>query len=180
VPRVGVTSDGPAKPRVLLIGMMGAGKTTVGRELSAQTGWPYVDNDEILRRQTGREPAEIRATEGEDVLHLAESDAFDEALGLEPPTIIGVAAATVLDPAAREALREGGHVVWLRAKPETLLERIGSGTGRREDATDPEWLRKTARERQTLYASVASQIVDTDDKTPAEVAEEIRNGLEKA
>jgi len=176
--RVGVTSDGPAKPRVLLIGMMGAGKTTVGRELSAQTGWPYVDNDEILRRQTGREPAEIRATEGEDVLHLAESDAFDEALGLEPPTIIGVAAATVLDPAAREALREGGHVVWLRAKPETLLERIGSGTGRREDATDPEWLRKTARERQTLYASVASQIVDTDDKTPAEVAEEIRKSIE--
>ena len=180
VPGVGVTSDGPAKPRVLLIGMMGAGKTTVGRELSARTGWPYVDNDDILRRQTGRDPAEIRATEGEDVLHLAESDAFDEALGLEPPTIIGVAAATVLDPAAREALRDGGHVVWLRAKPETLLERIGSGTGRREDATDPEWLTKTARDRQTLYASVASQIVDTDDKTPAEVAEEIRNGLEKA
>jgi shikimate kinase len=180
VPGVGVTSDGPAKPRVLLIGMMGAGKTTVGRELSARTGWQYVDNDEILRRQTGREPAEIRATEGEDVLHLAESDAFDEALGLEPPTIIGVAAATVLDPAAREALREGGHVVWLRARPETLLERIGSGTGRREDATDPEWLRKTARERQTLYASVASQIVDTDDKTPGEVAEEIRKGIENA
>ena len=180
MPGVGVTSDGPAKPRVLLIGMMGAGKTTVGRELSARTGWPYVDNDDILRRQTGRDPAEIRATEGEDVLHLAESDALDEALGLEPPTIIGVAAATVLDPAAREALREGGHVVWLRASPETLLQRIGSGGGRREDATDPEWLRKRARERQTLYASVASQIVDTDDRTPADVAGEIIQRLEES
>jgi shikimate kinase len=178
VPAVGVTPDGPAKPRVLLIGMMGAGKTTVGRELSARTGWPYVDNDDLLRRQTGRDPAEIRATEGEDVLHLAESDAFDEALGLEPPTIIGVAAAAVLDPAAREALRDGGHVVWLRARPETLLQRIGSGGGRREDATDAEWLRKRARERQTLYASVASQIVDTDDKTPAQIAGEILKGLE--
>jgi shikimate kinase len=162
---------------VLLIGMMGAGKTTVGRELSALTGWPYIDNDDVLRRQTGREPAEIRAREGEDVLHLAESDALDEALGLEPPAIIGVAAAAVLDPAAREALREGGHVVWLRARPETLLERIGSGGGRRADATDPDWLRKKARDRETLYASVASQIVDVDDRTPAEAAEEVLKGL---
>jgi shikimate kinase len=176
--RVGVTPDGPANPRVLLIGMMGSGKTTVGRELSARTGWPYVDNDDLLRRQTGRDPAEIRATEGEDVLHLAESDALDEALGLEPPTIIGVAAATVLDPAAREALRDGGHVVWLRASPETLLERVGTGAGRREDATDPEWVRKRVRERQTLYASVASQIVDTDGRTPGEVSEEILGRLQ--
>ena len=111
--------------------MMGSGKTTVGRELSARTGWPYVDNDDLLREQTGREPAEIRATEGEDVLHLAESDALDAALGLKPPTIVGVAAAAVLDPAAREALRDGGHVVWLRARPETLFERISSGPRRR-------------------------------------------------
>jgi shikimate kinase len=160
--------------------MMGAGKTTVGRELSAQTGWPYVDNDELLRRQTRREPAEILASEGEDVLHLAESDALDEALGMRPPTIIGVAAAAVLDPATREALREGGHVVWLRARPETLLERIGSGAGRRADATDPDWLRKRARERETLYASVASQIIDVDDKAPAAVAGEILEGLERS
>jgi shikimate kinase/3-dehydroquinate synthase len=159
--------------------MMGAGKTTVGRELSGQTGWPYVDNDDVLRRQTGREPADIRATEGEDVLHLAESDALDEALGLEPPTIIGVAAATVLDPAAREALREAGHVVWLRASPETLRERIGSGVGRREDATDLDWLRKRAREREMLYASVASQIIDVDSRTPAEAAQEIIHRLDK-
>jgi shikimate kinase len=158
---------------VLLIGMMGAGKTTVGRELAARTGWPYVDNDDLLRRQTGREPAEIKATEGEDVLHLAESDALDAALDLPPPRIIGVAAAAVLDPAAREALREGGHVVWLRARPETLLERIGSGAGRRDDATDLDWLRKQTREREMLYASVATQIVDVDDRSPADVAGEV-------
>ncbi len=125
------TPDEPAGKRVLLIGMMGSGKTTVGRELSARTSWPYVDNDDLLREQTGREPAEIRATEGEDVLHLAESDALDAALGLKPPTIVGVAAAAVVDPAAREALRDGGHVVWLRARPETLFERISSGPARR-------------------------------------------------
>ncbi len=167
------TPDEPAGTRVLLIGMMGVGKTTVGRELSKRTGWPYVDNDDLLRQQTGREPAEIRATEGEDVLHLAESDALDAALDLAPPTVVGVAAAAVLDAAAREALREGGHVVWLRARPETMLERIASGTGRRGDATDLDWLRKRTREREMLYASVATQIVDVDDRSPAEIAGDI-------
>jgi shikimate kinase len=97
---------------------------------------------------------------------------------MEPPIIIGVAAAAVLDPAAREALREGGHVVWLRARPETLIERIGSGSGRRDDATDHDWIRKRARERETLYASVASQIVDVDGRTPAEIAGKVLEGLE--
>jgi shikimate kinase len=165
---------------VLLIGMMGAGKTTVGHELAAQTDWPYIDNDDLLRQQTGREPAEIKATEGEDVLHLAESDALDSALDLPPPRIIGVAAAAVLDPAAREALREGGHVVWLRARPETLLERIGSGAGRRDDATDLDWLRKQAREREMLYASVATQIVDVDDRSPADIAGEVIERIDRS
>ena len=167
------SADRAATPRVLLIGMMGAGKTTVGHELSALTGWSYLDNDDLLRQRTGREPAEIRETEGEDVLHLAESDALDDALRVEPPTIIGVAAAVVVDPAAREALRDAGHVVWLRARPETLVERIGAGRGRRADATDADWIRRRARERETLYASVASQIVDVDDLTAAAAARAI-------
>jgi shikimate kinase len=165
------TGDVPR--RVFLIGMMGAGKSTVGRELAAMTDWPYVDNDELVRRRTGREPAEIRATDGEDVLHLAESDALDDALRMEPPVVVGVAAWIVLDPAAREALREGGHVVWLRARPETLIARIGGGAGRRAEATDPAWIRRRAAERALLYADVASQIVDVDDAEPRDVARAI-------
>jgi shikimate kinase len=167
----------PGDPRILLVGMVGAGKTTVGKALSARTGWPYVDNDDLVRKLTGREPSEIFATDGEDVLHLAEADAFDAALGLDPPVIVGVAGALVTDPAHREALREGGHVIWLKARAETLLERIGSGTGRRADAADPDWLKARIREREPLYASVAAQIVDVDDATPDEIAEKILAGL---
>jgi shikimate kinase len=166
-------------PRILLIGMVGAGKTSVGRELSARTGWPYVDNDDLVRKLTGREPSEIDATDGEDVLHLAEIDALDAALGVEPPVIVSVAGAVVTDLAAREALRDGGHVIWLRARPDTLLPRIGSGTDRRADATDPAWLRAQTRAREPLYASVASQIIDVDDSTPEEIAERILEGLPK-
>ncbi|HET9346776.1 MAG TPA: shikimate kinase [Candidatus Limnocylindrales bacterium] len=163
--------------RVFLIGMVGSGKTTVGRALAERTGWPYVDNDDLVRRLTGREPAEIDATDGEDVLHLAELRALDVALEMEPPVVVGVAGVVVDDDAAREALREGGHVVWLRARPETLLKRIGTGAGRRDDAADPDWIRARLREREPRYAAVASQIIDVDDVEPAEIAELIVRAL---
>jgi shikimate kinase len=163
--------------RVFLVGMVGAGKTTVGRALSELTGWRYVDNDDLVRQVTGREPAEIDATDGEDVLHLAEVQALDLALGMDLPVVVGVAGAVVTDPAAREALRDGGYVVWLRARPETLLARVGSGAGRRDEATDPAWIRARVREREPLYAAVAAQIVDVDDRSPAATAAAILDAL---
>lgn len=166
-----MTDDPPV--RLFLVGMMGSGKSTVGREIERRTGWPYLDNDALVRTRTGRDPAAIRAADGEDVLHLAESEAFDSAFAVEPPVVVGVAAAIVTDPAAREALREGGHVVWLRARPETLLDRIGTGTGRRAEATDAAWVRGRARERDPLYASVADQVVDVDALAPDDVAARI-------
>lgn len=168
------------EPRILLIGMMGSGKTTVGRELAERTGWPYVDNDTLVQEATGRTAREIRATDGEDILHLAEGEALDRALGLPAPVVVGVAASVVTDPAAREALRDGGYVVWLRARPETLTERIGAGATRRADATDPDWLRRTARERAPLFAAVAHQVVEVDEARPGDVAEAILAGLTPA
>jgi shikimate kinase len=163
--------------RVFMIGMVGSGKTTVGRALGERTGWPYVDNDDLVRQLTGREPAEIDATDGEDVLHLAELRALDVALEMEPPVIVGVAGVVVDDDAAREALRDGGHVVWLRARPETLLRRIGTGAGRRDDAVQPDWIRARLREREPRYAAVASQIIDVDDLDPKQIAELVLNAL---
>jgi shikimate kinase len=157
--------------------MMGAGKSTVGRALSRRTGWRYVDNDELVQSISGRNATELRETDGEDALHAVEEAAFDASLKLEPPIIVGAAAAVVLDPTARQRLRSGPHVVWLRARPETLLAHIGDGRGRRAEATDPAWLAARAAERAPLYAEVASQVVDVDDRSPDEVAELILAGL---
>jgi shikimate kinase/AcrR family transcriptional regulator len=163
--------------RILLVGMMGAGKTTIGRQLAALTGWPMVDNDELVRRLTGREPRAIDAEDGEDALHDAEAAALQGALDLPPPLIVGVAGAMVDRPDLRETLRQAGHVVWLRARPETLRARIGSGAGRRREARDVTWLAARAAEREALYEATADQVIDVDEAAPGQVAAEILAAL---
>jgi shikimate kinase len=170
-------SSSPPPRTIVLVGMMGAGKSTIGRALANRTGWRYVDNDELVRKLSGRGATEIRATDGEEALHEIEEQAFRASLELEPPVIVGAAAAVVLDPANRARLRSGPYVVWLRARPETLLAHIGNGAGRRSEATDPAWIKARAEERAPLYAEVASLIVDGDDRSPDEVVDQILAGL---
>ncbi|HEX5825638.1 MAG TPA: shikimate kinase [Candidatus Limnocylindrales bacterium] len=162
--------DARKRDRIVLVGMMGSGKTTIGRELARITGWPLVDNDDLVRRRTGREPAAIAAEDGEDALHEAEAAAFGDALRRPMPLIVGVAGAMVERPAMREAIRTAGHVVWLRARPETLRARIGRGRHRRPEAVDPGWVAARASEREALYREVADQVIDVDEARPTEIA----------
>jgi len=155
---------------VVLLGMMGSGKTTVGRALAARTGWPYMDNDELVRAVTGRAPAEIDATDGEGALHAAEAAALRHALTVPPPLIAGAAAWVVTDPASTALLRAAPAVVYLRTRPETLRARIGGGVGRREDATDLAWLRSRHEERDEVYRGLANLTVDTDELGPEAIA----------
>jgi shikimate kinase len=163
--------------RILLVGMMGSGKTTIARELARRTGWPAVDNDDLVRSMTGREPAAIATEDGEDALHDAEAEALAKALERMPPIVVGVAGAMVDRADHREMLHKGGHVVWLRAWPETLHARIGVGSDRRPDAADLAWLSARAREREPLYREVADQVIDVDVLEPPEIASAILDAL---
>ena len=167
-----------AECRILLVGLMGSGKTSVGRELSAQTGWPYIDNDQLVEQASGRTAREMLAEAGEVALRVAEADALDFALATPPPCICGVAAGTVVGPRNRRALAAGGIVVWLTADPATLAARAVGAIHRpwlEEDAE--EWMRETAAERAPLYREVATLVMDTEDRLPEEVAAGIRERL---
>lgn len=157
--------------RVLLVGMMGAGKSTVGRELSRLTRWPYLDNDELLERAVGMSARKVLETEGVEGLRRAESAALAEGLRERPPVIVSVAGGVVGDAADRDRIRSGGVVVWLRAPIDVYVARVG-------DSSDRPWLRghpeaamrRLYSGRAPLYAEVATLVVDVKDRTPSETA----------
>ena len=164
--------------RVILIGMMGSGKTTVGQLLSKATGWPYVDNDALVQRHHGRTPREILAAEGKEKLRAAEAGALGRGLVLPPPVILGVAAGTILDVDSRRALDAGGVVVWLRAGTEALVGRAMDAAHRPfVDGAGRAWMADAVSDRGPLYASVADLTVDTDTGMPADAVRLIRSHL---
>ena len=166
--------------RIFVIGLMGSGKSTIGRRLSTRTGWPYFDNDALVEQVAGRNAPQIEAEDGVDALHDAELAAFEHALTIPPPVILGVAGFVVVEPELRKRMAEAGTVVWLRARPETLRLRVGSGRGRRDDATDIEWIRSVAAERTPAFEESADIVIDVDRLRPRQVVEEIvrRLGIE--
>ena len=163
--------------RIVLLGMMGAGKTTVGRLLAEHMGVPYLDNDEAVRAMPGREPAEIRDTDGEAALHDLESAALRWALDRPPPMVVGAAGWIAEDPQASRLLGPDVSAVWLRATPETLHARIGEGEGRRVEATDLAWIARHASARAAAYEALADLVIDVDTRTPREVADAIGASL---
>lgn len=165
--------------RVLLIGMMGVGKSTVGRVISERTGWPYVDNDDLLHDATGMYGADLLARQGEHALRDAEANVLTEILRREPPLVAGVAAGVVLRPEGRAKMTEdAAFVVWLRASTETLVQRIGQDRERAWLQPDPATaLRKLAEGRDPLYAEVADLTIDVDGLESDVVAERILTAL---
>jgi shikimate kinase len=159
--------------RVLLVGMMGAGKSTVGALLGDRLGWPYYDNDELLRRAVGIDTRSVLVRRGEAALRRAESAALTVALTEGGPLVAGVAGGVVLDPLDRARLRAGGFVVWLRASVETLVGRA-AGTDRPWLGDDPAAaLTALYAGRADLYLSVASYVVDVDTLPPPMLVERI-------
>jgi shikimate kinase len=165
--------------RVLLIGMMATGKTTVGRAVAARTGWPYVDNDELVVRDTGLTARDLLARDGEPALRSAESAVLATLLEMPQPLVAGVPGGVVLDAGDRTRLRTGGHVVWLRAAVPTLVQRVGDASDRPWLGDDPAAaLARLAAVRGPLYAEVATQVVDVDGRTPHDLAAEILTAVD--
>lgn len=168
------TAPGPAARRVALVGMMGAGKSTVGPLLARRLGWAYVDSDEQVEAATGRRVAEIFAERGEPAFRAEESAALRRALADPEPSVVSVAGGAVLDPDSRALLRDTATVVWLRASPATLAHRVGDGEGRPLLSGDPaEVLGALWEVRRPLYEEVADAVVDVDDLAPDEVVDRV-------
>ena len=167
-------SDAPRPTRVLLLGMMGSGKSSVGRALAERTGWPFVDNDALVERATGLTARELLRDRGEDAMREAESEALRAGLGIPAPAIVATAAGTILRPEDRDRIDDGGLVVWLHAPAAVLAERAAGATHRPWLDDDPvAWFTQTIEERAPLYRAVADLEIDTGATDPDDAAERV-------
>src|SRR5512140_1835481 len=131
----------PDRPirHVVLVGLMGAGKTTVGRRLAARLGWPSHDSDADIEAATGLTVRELRGRDGVEAMHDLEAAQLLHALG-EPRTSVISAAASVVDaePCRAALTAPGVAVVWLRGSPAMLAARFPAGDHRPAYGASPE------------------------------------------
>ncbi|MDP9336770.1 MAG: shikimate kinase [Actinomycetota bacterium] len=156
---------------LVLIGMMGAGKTTVGVECARRLGRAFVDTDELVTRTARMTVEGIFADGGESRFRRLEHGVVADVCASPEPLVIACGGGAVLDPENRRALRVAGVVVWLRAPAATLLSRVGDGSTRPLLRDDPAGaLERLERLREPAYEAAAHARVDTDALDIAAVA----------
>jgi shikimate kinase len=158
-------------PRVVLVGLPGTGKSTTGRRLAKILAVPFADSDELVETETGRPVTEVFATEGEAAFRAVEHAAIVRALaGFDGVLALGGGA--LGNVATRTAITDSGTpVVQLRARLDTLGARVGDGRSRPLLTDDPpSRLAVLAAERTPTYDLLATISVDTDGRTPGQVA----------
>ena len=164
-------------PRVVLIGPMGVGKSTVGQLLAERLGCGYRDTDEDIVAAEGRTIADIFVAEGEPVFRAIEKQAVRTALA-EHEGVLSLGGGAILDAETRDLLA-GRTVVYLSMDVEEAVKRTGLNAARPLLAVNPrkQW-RELMEARRHLYEEVATAVVATDGRTPEEVTRAALDALE--
>jgi shikimate kinase len=167
---------------VWLVGMMGAGKSVVGRSLALAFGLRFVDTDDEVARLSGCSLSEIFEREGEQGFRERERELIDAVAGEE--AIVSLGGGAVSQPGAADRLAAAGIVVYLRARSETLLARVGDARGRPLLAKLDDRAREACLDELIAARNAANEtaaiVVDTDDLDVDEVVDRVAQGLADA
>lgn len=153
-----------------LIGMMGSGKTTVGRQAAARVGVPFYDTDQMVVEIARMPIAVIWEGVGEDGFRELERRAVDHVP--DSGFIAAAGGGAVIDARNRAHMANDGPVVWLRCTPEVLADRVRGDSSRpllSSQSSPQDLLAGLSDERSDLYSKTATDVVDTDDLDIEEV-----------
>lgn len=177
----GASSPRARGERVVLVGFMGSGKSTVGRLLAARLGWTFVDLDERLEAREGQSIEQLFRARGEEAFRRMEGDAGSAALA-RPRTVIAPGGGWSVAPSRLDGLPAGSLTVWLRVSPETAVRRATGGGRVRPllGGTDPvARARELLREREPVYSHAALHL-DAEKASPSALAEAIVEHMERS
>ncbi len=169
--------------RIVLTGFSGTGKSAVARLVAERLGWDAVDTDSIIEQAAGGPVADIFARDGEAHFRELEADAVRQACA-RPNAVVSAGGGATLRPDSRRLLADGGFVVCLEARPETVLQRLREGAAGELDrpllaGPDPlSLIRELKAARQPVYA-LADHTVHTDGLTLQQVAAEVVRAWEE-
>jgi shikimate kinase len=168
-----VTYDGDGV--LVLIGFMGAGKTTVGRLLAAKLGLPFTDSDHVIEARSGKPIRQIFTAEGEPAFRALEHDVIAGLLA-GPGGVLAVGGGAPLHEGTRDLLAGAAAVVYLRVSYAEAIRRVG-GDGGRPMLARP-GVKQLFAERDPRYAAAATLTVATDGRSPEEISLDVLAGLD--
>lgn len=162
---------------IWIIGMMGAGKTTIAPIVAGRLGREWVDTDRLVEARSGEDVVALFAR-GEDVFRRAEADAVRSVLA--EPLVVACGGGVVLDDDLTGSMRAEGFLVWLDAPAEVLLARVGADAERPLLSADPAGaLRRILDDRRSRYEAAADVVVPATG-TPQEVADKVVEAWSKS
>jgi shikimate kinase len=165
---------------LILVGLMGAGKSTVGRQLAQRLGLAFYDSDKVIEERTGASIPTIFSLEGENGFRDREEQVIAELCTLEN-VLIATGGGSVLRETNRKQLRNAGYVVYLRANADHLYQRIKHDKSRPLMQTDNplQTLRDLLKAREPYYLEVADIVVQTGKQKVNVIVREIERKLKQ-
>jgi shikimate kinase len=156
-----------------VVGMMGTGKTTAGAMAANSLGVGFVDSDHEVEAESGLSVHDLWFTYGQDRFRELERQVIAQVGGLS--SIVATGGGVVLNPDNRREMSQSGPVIWLQASPEVIASRLGERSRPLLDESSDVLvtIANLIQERQGLYAMVATHVIDTDNRDPRWVSEEI-------